>query len=64
MPYGNINLKVVNIGSGNGLVPDAQAITSNNVDVSSNIFCSIRLRTISQKILMKLIHNICSEITF
>ena len=37
-----------------------QAITS--VDLISKVFCGIRLRSISHKVLMNLIHNMCSEI--
>ena len=40
---------LVNIGSGNGLLPGG--ITWTNVDLSSNMFCGIHLRAISQETL-------------
>ena len=40
-----------------------QVITSTNVGLSSEAFCGIHSRAMSQELLMKLIGNMCSEIT-
>ena len=40
-----------------------QAITWTNIDLSSEMFTGIHLRTISQEMLMNLTRNMCSEIT-
>ena len=52
----------VNIGSGNGLLPDG-AITWTDVDLSSVGFCGMQLWTISQEVLKNLIRNMNWKIT-
>ena len=49
-----------NIDSGNGLLPDG---TQDIVHLSSNVFCVIYTRTLSQEVLLNIIRNMCSEIT-
>ena len=41
-----------------------QVITSTNVDLSSKLLCGIHSRTVSQEIVMNLIHNMCLGIIF
>ena len=40
-----------------------QAIIWTNVELTSHVFCGIHLRAISQAVCMKLISNMCLEIT-
>ena len=47
------------ISSGTALSPDNWT----NVDLSSKVFCGIRLRASSQEVLINLIRNMCTEIT-
>ena len=41
----------------------APSHTSTNVDLPSEAFCGIHLKAVSQELLMKLISNICPEVT-
>ena len=53
----------VNIGSGNGLLPDGQTITWTNVDLSPIRYTDIHLRAISQEITQPIITKIILKIT-
>ena len=52
----------VNIGSGNGLLPNGTRGSLEPVDFPLKMFCVIQLRVISQEVLMNLINSMCSEI--
>ena len=58
----------VNIGLGNGLLPDGtkplpEPSLIHYMNLSSKVFCGIQLRAISQEVFMNLICDMCSEIT-
>ena len=53
----------VNIGSGNGLVPDGTKPLPETMLTSHPKYSSIHLRAISQEMLMNFIQSICLEIT-
>ena len=52
----------VNIGSGNGLLPNGTKSLPEPMLTSSDVFCGIHFRVISQEMLINLIRNMCSEI--
>ena len=62
MPYGNIGLAQHWLRKW-PLAWQHQAITWTSVDLSSEVSSPIHIRSISQEVLMKLIHNMCFEIT-
>ena len=54
----------VNIGSGNGLLPDGtKPLPEPNICLSSKVFCGINRGAVSEEVLMNLIRNIGSKIT-
>ena len=57
MPYCDIDLGQHWLRQGLVTWWRAQAITLTNIDLSSQLFCDIHMRAISQEVLMDLIHN-------
>ena len=59
--YGDMIL--VNIGSGNGLVPDGTKLLPELMLTSHQTFCGIHLRAILPVVLLNFIRTMCSKIS-